>query len=349
MKLNLIVGVVIAVVVVAGIGGALLLRTPAGPGTTGPQENQPLENQPGGGALTSDFAPPTGKTTGPGEPDPGEHGPWNLRLMSATSTDGLTFTRTDQVSIDQGDVSDLVQDNNGWIYLYYTGWTVGTENNKTVVAISTDGGSTWIYKKLILAGFDGMSEPVDPDIQLLSDGTFRLYLTSGQLGQGAMTYYAEGAMTYYAEGVDGINFTKKGVAFSITDQPVIDPSTLLIGSTWHLFAGGGPPNQSWHATSSDGKTFTFDELKTFTSDGITLGILTNGIPVPGGYRFYAPAPQDNSIRSIFTIDGITWTPDSGSRLTLDVTTGKESWFVKEPAVVRLSNGTYLIVYSTAIP
>lgn len=337
MKLNVAAGVVIAIVIIAGIGGILLLKPSAGPGTTGPQENQPPENQPGGGTLTSDFAPPTGKTTGPGE-----HGPWNLRLMSAISTDGRTFTRTNQVSIDQGDVSDLVQDNRGWIYLYYSGWTVGTEQNKTVVAISTDGGYTWIYKKLILAGFDGMSEPVDPDIQLLSDGTFRLYITSDPND-------GQGARTYYAEGVGGINFTKKGVAFSRPGQLVIDPSTLLIGSTWHLFSGGGPPNQSWHATSSDGKTFTFDELKTFTSDGITLGVLTNGIPVPGGYRFYAPAPQDNSIRSIFTIDGITWTPDSGSRLTLDVTTGKESWSVKEPAVVKLSNGTYLMVYSTAIP
>ncbi len=82
---------------------------------------------------------------------------------------------------------------------------------------------------------------------------------------------------------------------------------------------------------------------------MTLGVLTNGIAVPGWYRFYAPAPNDNTIRSIFTTDGATWTLDSGARLTIDVTSGKESWSIKEPAVVRLSDGTYFMVYSTAIP
>jgi len=348
MKLNVLVGVVIAIVVATGVGGVLLLKLGAGP-TTSPNNQQPPsgDNHLGGGQgenqenqlheeqLTSDFTPPQGKATHAGE------GPWSYRLLSATS-DGLTFTRTDNIITDQGDVPDLVQDNNGWIYLYYVGWTVGDENNKTVVAISQDGGSTWVYKKLHLTGFDGMTEPCDPDVQILPNGTFRLYLTSAQ-SSGSKT------SIYYAEGTDGINFTKMGVAFSRPGKSLIDPTTILIGSTWHIFTRGDvdTPNANAHGTSSDGTNFTFDEEKVFPIDGVerTMG---NGIAVPGGYRFYAHGGSP-AITSFFTTDGVTWTADPGARLTLDNTTGKEANIIKEPAVVRLSNGSYFMVYAVGIP
>jgi hypothetical protein len=341
MKLNVVVGIAIAVVIVAGVGGVLLLRTPAGPSENQPGgdqgENQQPENQPLGGQLTSDFTPPQGKATGPAG-----DGPWSYRLLSATSTDGLTFTRTNNVITDQADVPDLVQDNNGWIYLYYVGWTVGDETNKTVVAISQDGGSTWIYKKLHLTGFDDMTEPVDPDVQILPNGTFRLYLTSAQ-SSGAKT------SIYYAEGTDGINFTNKGVAFSRTGKSLIDPTTALIGSTWHIFTRGDvdTTDANSHGTSSDGTNFTFDEEKVFTIDGEerTMG---NGIAVPDGCRFYAHAGSP-AITSFFTTDGVTWTADTDACLTLDETTGQETQIIKEPAVVRLENENYFMVYAVGIP
>ncbi|MFN4133147.1 MAG: hypothetical protein ACK4GQ_02120 [Candidatus Hadarchaeales archaeon] len=121
-----------AVVQVTSQAGQVTVVVVSGPSVSAPAE----------GALTSDFTPPKGAAAGPGE-----HGPWSMRPMSATSTDGLTFTRTNQVITDQGDVPDLVQDNKGWIYLYYVGWTGGTEQSKTVVAISQDGGSSWCTKK----------------------------------------------------------------------------------------------------------------------------------------------------------------------------------------------------------
>jgi hypothetical protein len=106
------------------------------------------------------------------------------------------------VITDQGDVPDLLQDRRGWIYLYYIGWTVGSERNKIVAAISQDGGRTWIYKKAVLAGFEGMSDPVDPDVQFLADGAFWLYVTAAPPGEPPRTYCAEGS--------DGIHFEKKG-------------------------------------------------------------------------------------------------------------------------------------------
>lgn len=282
-----------------------------------------------------DFTPPTGKTNGPGA-----NGPWAMRLMSARSTDGLNFQRTNQVITDQGDVPDLVVDKNGRIYLYYVGWTVADEQNKTAVAISEDGGKSWVYKKIGLTGFEGgMAAAVDPDIQILEDGTFRLYVTSDPED-------GQGPRTYYAEGVGGVNFIKMGVAFSQSGQHILDPSTLRTPSGWHLFAGGNGLGKGWYATSEDGKTFTSKKYKEFIKDGKGY-IFANAIAVSGGYRAYA---FDNRIIvSFFSKDGENWTAEDGVRLALNHTSGYETGVLKDPAVVQLPDGSFLMVYVTKIP
>lgn len=309
--------------------------TTAAATTAAPTSTESTQQATPSASLTSDFTPPTGKTSGPGET-----GPWNMRLMIATSSDGLTFTRTNKIVTDQGDVPDIIQDSKGWIYLYYTGWTVGNDHDETVVAISTDKGDSWVYKKLVFSGFEGMSEPVDPDIVILPDGTFRLYVTSD-------SHDGNGPRTYYAEGTDGINFSNKGVAFS---QPgkntIMDPTVLQIGNTWYYFAGTDSPDTMWYAKSTDGKTFSLVSKEPRLTINGEKQMMVNGIAVPGGYRFYASAKE---INSFFTTDGKTWTPDAGSRLTSDTSSGLETAFIKEPAVVKLSDGNYLMVYAAEIP
>lgn len=294
-----------------------------------------------GGDLVSDFTPPTGRV------GDAMGGPGVMRLMTATSPDGLAFTRTGLVVTDQGDVPDLAVDARGWVYLYYVGWTVGTERNKPVVAISRDGGQSWVYKKVVLTGFDGMADPVDPDVQVLPDGTFRAYLTSAPPGAGM-----NGARTYRAEGADGIRFTSLGVAFQPPAGVALDPSTVKVGSTWHLFTGG-EPGSNRHATSPDGKSYAFLREEVFTRDARPQ-LMANGVPVGSGARFYTfdatpPPGGTTTIGSISTADGTTWTTDPGTRLAMDASSGNESNGVKDPAVVRLADGTYLMVYATRIP
>ncbi len=286
--------------------------------------------------LTSDFTPPTGASAGSGS---GNYGPWNTRLMLASSSDGLSWTHLDEVVTDQADVPDLVVDDQGWVYLYYTAWT----ENSTVVAISTDDAESWVYKYVNLEGFDGMSSAVDPDVQILEDGTFRLYITSDP-------HDDDGPRTYYAEGTDGISFENMGVAFARAGDRVLDPSTILIGDTWHYFAGGAGSKdggENWHATSSDGEEFTYDEAKSFFY-GDDPYMMSNGIAFDDTYRFYAFNNTKGNIASFYTSDGETWTADEGVRLEVDSSSEYENDFVKDAAVVELPDGTYLMAYITYI-
>lgn len=278
------------------------------------------------------FTPPEGAMEGPGT-----YGPWNNRLMSAVSEDGVTWEKTGLVITDQADVPDLAIVD-GVVYLYYTGWTTSKgETNKTVVAISEDQGYSWTHVQLDLEGFEKMSPPVDPDIQYV-DGTFRLFLTSDPND-------GDGPRTYYAESNDGIHFEKKGVAYEQAGERVLDPSIILIGNTWYYFAGGGPGN--WRGVSEDGKVFTDLSPDNFFADG-KAHMMSNGIQVGDEYRYWAFSNQGTDIVSFTTQDGDQWEYD-GIALALDEDSTKEAHQVKDASVIQLSNGTYLMVYVTGIP
>src|SRR3989338_3809048 len=203
--------------------------------------------------TTSDFTPPTGKAEGVDDGNP-----QNSRMLFATSEDGLTWTKTNQLIADQANVPSVTMDSEGRIFVYQVTWAEGLEDS-AVVAISEDKGETWVFKKVIVDGIgENMKSATDPCIVQLEDGTVRLYFTSEIQGVG----YPE---VFSATSNDGINFVlEEGSRFSTSKagDRLIDPTVLKIGETWHLYTlylGGSEGN--FHATSEDGLTFTEEDPK----------------------------------------------------------------------------------------
>jgi len=288
----------------------------------------------------SEFTPRRGGVAVPGGPAP-------MRLMIATSPDGLKFQRRNLIVTDQGSVPDLVVDQNGWIWLYYQSASVGDEVNRVALALSKDNGASWTFRRVTLRGFHSPKpDPCDPEIQLTEGGTFRLFLTwPERTGR---------PVSWLTESRDGVNFVLVGQAFD-PGGVALDPSVVRRGDTWHIFAGGGRgPAENWHGTSRDGRTFTADRPMRFTANNMDC-MMANGIPVPGGVRFYAfnnaRPGQPHRIYSFFTRDGITWEAEPGIRLDADGPDSLEmpGFGVLDPAIGRLKDGTYLMVYTTRIP
>lgn len=289
--------------------------------------------------LVSDFVPPTGyAATSPAE------SPGLFRIFAATSTDGLTFTSTGKVISDQANVPDLVMDSKGRLYLYYTGWEVGTKQNVTAVALSDDNGKTWYFKYLTIKNLPahltkpGAPQPGDPDIILLPDGTFRLYSTT-DLGSQKLGII-------YSEGTDGINFEYKGIAISRPDVSIIDSDTFLVGDTWHTYTIGTMGAKHYHFTSNDGKTFTYGgeaSFKTPTGEYFK----SNGYATGSQYRMITFFNPEKNLRSFITNDGTNWTLETGNRMNY---TGApmEELYLKDPAVIRLKDGSYFAVITTAL-
>jgi hypothetical protein len=180
-------------------------------------------------------------------------------------------------------------------------------------------------------------------VRFLTGGVFRLFFTSA----------APGSRTpgiYYADGTDGVHFVFQGPAFTREGDLIIDSFTAPIGDAWHMYTLGDSVANLWHAVSPDGRVFTFHDHPEFVVEGRPY-IPTNEIALEDGRtRFFAfgPGPRGD-IRSFVTSDGYTWEAEPGVRLSLDTSAGLESEFVKDAAVIRLPDGTYLMVYVTLIP
>lgn len=280
---------------------------------------------------TNDFTPSEGRARGPGE-----KGPWINRVALATSKDGETFTATSDVIGDQLDVPDLVYLPNGTLALYMIAWTAGQRSNQLVTAFSSDNGTTWTYHYVTITGLsvrNGGPSPADPDVLVLSDGTIRMYFTYD-------------AKTHYAESTDGKTFTYRGLSFAPTSGMMLDPTVIQIGTMWHLYGGGGPGGDNWHATSADGVTFTQTaSVRATGNDGLRY-MLSNGITEGNSATVWGFSNDGIDVAQFTTTDGVTFTAQG---IALEYTGGMQADHVKDSSVVRLPNGTYLMAYVTAIP
>lgn len=287
-------------------------------------------------ALTNDFTPPVGR---PVPPAPRES-PGEFRLLAATSADGKVFQPTGQLIMDQSNVPDLIWGDNGWLYLYFMGWHIGDQTNVMAAAISPDQGQTWYFKTLTFAGNPNPHPaPVDPDIVRLADGTFRLYATM-DLGQHKLGIV-------YMDSADGLHFGEAHTAFTL-DTNVIDSTTFQFGDTWRMLVLDSDKPEQWHATSTAGEVFTLLEKPRFIVDGKEY-ILANGVPTAEGYQLYGFSIPANNFRTFTSSDGVQWQVAPEIPLAHDPHSALESQLIKDPAVIQLPAGGYLMVYVSKIP
>ncbi len=295
-------------------------------------------------AAWEEVTPGQGKGDPPEFAQPDEDGPWNHRVESASSQDGITFTKDSFVLSDQASVPDAILDKNGRIRVYYVDW----KNGGISVAIQQDGSSYKYYKVKISNLKTGKDDSnwVDPDVVVLSNGKYRLYGVTfdqkggpgdpGQPGPPGDPGGDPGKMEsdnqiLSAISEDGVNFeVEEGVRFKaaqLTDSDIVKTS-----DGWHMFFSVGPDLVS--LTSKDGLKFT-DQ-----SDVLLGGSVGSTLAFDDFYRlYYHMGTQDGlKIFSAVSTDLINWEQEDGVRLEDG----------GDPSPVRLSDGTYKMFYKTFI-
>ena len=285
------------------------------------------------------------------------------RILLAKSNDGLNFTRWDKLITDRASVPDIMLDKDGNVRVYFVLLSCkeqGINNQITAVAISYDNGESWIYKKIVVdapsdATFckqpGGQLPPVDPEVLLMPDGTYRLYATCPR---GSMTGTP---MTYVFFSSDGINFSGAKHTFEPTTA-ALDPVVIKFGSVWNMFNGNSGPS-----TSQDGITFTQTTTGIFCpfkfSDGSMQKCYVIGdamtLANPVSYRIYLFGDTSTEkFKSIISTDGENWNMEQssgaylfGANSAIDSTI--EYSKLMFPTVVKLNDGSYLMAYETFIP
>jgi hypothetical protein len=307
--------------------------------------------------LASDFTPCSGMNTSE-KVQVAYH-----RILLAKSSDGLNFTRMDKLISDRASVPDMVVDKDGNVRIYYVLISCREQgadmHDIPVVAISYDNGQNWVYKKLVVEGPSeathckvpgGFPTPVDPEVLLMSDGTYRLYATCTRGSEQGTP------MTFVFSSSDGINFSGGQITYVPQSGGALDPVVFKVGSQWRLYNGNSEP-----ATSQDGITFTktttgtfcpfkFTDSESGTSRCYIIGDALT-LDNPTRYRFYLFGDTaGEGIKSIISTDGEDWSMEQGSgEYILSVNSAMEYYKLAFPTVAKLKDGSYLMAYETFIP
>lgn len=200
------------------------------------------------------------------------------------------------------------------------------------VRFSEDGGSTWSDpRSMIFTGLDeGARYPFDPTLVILEDGKVRVFFT---YMVGSRQFSEVTPSIASATSDDGIHFTRDpGIRFAIEDTPTIDCSAAKVGDTWHLVCPvmEGGSTRAYHATSSDGLSFTRHE--DLSGDMRWLGCM---VAVKGGVEFYGsrgPKMRGVGLPVAWSPDALDWMGPTAIRVS-----------GADPGVVYLPDGSRVAV------
>ncbi len=238
-------------------------------------------------------------------PDGGLH---SHNVCSATSKDGLTWTRDEGTRLTGGSVPCVINDGDRRVLLYFVQPPNQPGRPETVAcAASTDG---MTFQQEPAFQIEGLStvKAVDPSILKDDAGKFRLYyLASHHRGDPAHGVNPHKICAALSD--DGIRFRETGPVFEYDD--LVDPDVLRYKGKWfmYVFAKSG----TVIATSADGNKFTYAGVMSPRDWGTTAPVTL----ADGRLRLYAfeqRVPIGNAVHSFISTDGISWADEGGVRL-----------------------------------
>lgn len=261
-------------------------------------------------------------------------GPYQHKIMSAVSSDGLIWTKEPGIRLEHASVPCAISEENR-VFLYYVDADRGTGQPESVgCAASTDG---LIFQKQLfnITGL-GVRKAVDPGIMKDAEGNFRLYyLASNASGDPA----SEAGLheIHLALSVDGIHFTSQGAVFRY--EGLVDPDVFFYKGTWFMYVFSITKGETIIASSSDGKDFVYKQAMNPRNWGTVAPVLLEN----GNLRLYAfeqKVPTANAVCSFISSNGVDWIQEAGTRIT--GTTGAQ---ITDPYVVKWK-GIYKMYYKT---
>jgi hypothetical protein len=311
------------------------------------------------------------------------------RLYSATSSDGVTFGTASVLpssSIDTDietatagrvfqSVPNLVQTSSGTVRLYYTAAGVSVAS-----MTSTDNGANWTqdsgYRLQGSVSGTTTTRYVDPDVKIMSDGTYAMLLAYQ-----SVVGLTQTSSIRLATSTDGSTFTMLPVdSVATTGLMTLDPDVVrLANGTWVMLYGSGTSGSSidlkravldstnavrpatgwWWNASESGRGFSIETLGEnyfvgdflYNTDGTSIWYVSSG--ARGGSIFHSTLEQYGSGQ---TLSGSYRAPSglgSQGRFTLSfssTTEGTLIWPGGTISIVRFPiDGTSVVAPATGMP
>ena len=279
------------------------------------------------------------QAAGPVQP-PGRPAPRETMLCIARSADGITFDDTGRVLARAATAPDVEVLPNGQIMAVFDQARDGNADATTLTEVrSWDDGWTWSSPRRVYVrrGNRALRDVRHGDLVAQLDGELRLYFATtvgggrGRAGQ---------ALISSAATRDGRQFTLDPATRIRADHDEVHPIVSHRSGYTHLFAVAPASSSSRqgarisvdHFLSRDGRRFAALR-RTGSSPADFLGSI---VASPTGLRLYTSSPA--GVVSLMSRDGRTWHPEPGVRLA-------HGW---DPAVTRLPDGSFLMIYCAAM-
>lgn len=276
--------------------------------------------------------PPGGGTGGGG-------GPYNDEVHAATSADGLTFTPLPGPLFQHASVPTVVEltrgGERGTRLMYFVDFTNRPAQGREPLAMSSSrDGRTWsAARPVTLRNLPTAGAAVDPSVIELPDGRLRMYFFASQGTAGDPAKEPGPHAVISAISTDGVNFEVEGICF--TDESLTDPDVLRVGDRWWMLYSKN--DETWLATSDEGRTFRAEPRFRFSGGGIP-----GGAALPDGrVRVFAAAREGQGIVSAVVPADLSAPPvvDPGARVERGTNRA-----VADPCCIRLADGSYFLVY-----
>ena len=309
-------------------------------------------------AMTQPSAAPRTTTTRPASWIPRAPGPWNAALHMARSQDGLAFEATAKPIVRYAAAPTIARLPDGRILLVFEHYPRTDRRlfGSLGFSVSTDEGKTWPGPQPL--DIDGLTRtagsPRSPALTLAPDGEVHLFFVCkdrknrgsvlcavAQAGVQEVAHSSEAA-SQPADEKDKAALPAMPLSFKLTGRVALadkavaleEVTVAYIGRECHLFgAFSNYAGQRYHGTSPDGRKFRrLDNLMVSdVGDGGSI------VAIPAGLRFYATSRS--GVVSAASADAKKWSREPGIRLS-----GGE-----DPAVVRLHDESWLMVYAKSPP
>jgi hypothetical protein len=267
------------------------------------------------------------KPGGPGMPgrDGVSGGPYQHKIFSATSRDGLVWQRDPGVRMEHGSVPCALAVGDR-VFLYYVDADRGPGLPESVGCAISNDGLKFEKQALVIEGLPTV-KAVDPCVMRDRDGKFRLYyLASSARGDPASDPAPH--EIHLAMSDDGIRFRNVGPAFR--RERLVDPDVFFFKETWFMYVFGD--GLTHIATSTNGRTFAYRQPLELRGWGTVAPVQLDD----GRLRLYAfdqRKPVANAVRSFISTNGLDWTVEDGNRLT-----GSADEQITDPFVIRTKDG-----------
>lgn len=251
-------------------------------------------------------------------------GPYYHDVYTATSTDGINYTATNNKIAKHASVPDVIKLPSGQLVFYAVDGAKRSISG-AMLGVSEDNGKTWKLGSVQIN--KSLAKMADPQVVMGDDGHLRIYYT---VFDNKTTTAVSQNKIASAVSNDGINFDVEP-GNRIEYVKITDADVIKIQDGWFMYLSQGPNLLYATSSSADGEFVYKGKIR--DSGSVSKTVAQNNV-----FRQFYCDNKSGGVYSQTSTDGINWSNATKSLVR------NELGAICDPSPVQINNNNWLMVY-----